>query len=405
MEDILLNKNITYIDDSTDFSASIIEELKINILFLEILDLNNIDYSFICNKTNLIKTDAIVCNYNENNSSKIIELIEKIREIDDLIPIVINISTNYDEELKNLKFNISKCFNIPFDISHLFNKIEICLKNHNYIKGVFSIKSEFEKYLKAVDKVAIVSKTDLKGNITFANEIFNEISGYSNEELIGRPQSIVRHPQTPKEVFKELWSTIQNGDTWEGKLKNLAKDGSEYYVKTTIFPIHDSKGNIEEYISVRFLITEDELEKKNFRKKVLSNLQDFRKKEVDYNNKINSLEHKINNNELESKEEIIQELLQDKIVLKKQISDTEDELKKQIKMNELRINKSLSQIKEYAQIVKSLNNQIIVQKEITNKKDNLLKEANTKIIELEKRLTEKNKQVADLHDVIESKNK
>ena len=69
----------------------------------------------------------------------------------------------------------------------------------------------------------IISETDLKGVITYANRKFCEISGYSAEELVGKPHNIIRHPDMPKEAFAKVWSTIQSGQIWHGLVKNLRK--------------------------------------------------------------------------------------------------------------------------------------------------------------------------------------
>lgn len=76
----------------------------------------------------------------------------------------------------------------------------------------------------------IISRTDFDGNITFANELFASISGYSVDELVGKPHSIVRHPDMPKSVFKDLWETLESGELWKGYVKNIRKDGGFYWV-------------------------------------------------------------------------------------------------------------------------------------------------------------------------------
>ncbi|GAB6068129.1 hypothetical protein JCM13664_14480 [Methylothermus subterraneus] len=96
----------------------------------------------------------------------------------------------------------------------------------------------------------IVSRTDLNGVITHANRSFVEMSGYREEELIGAPHSILRHPDMPKAAFKDLWDTIQRGEIWQGYVKNLRKDGRYYWVKATVIP-NVRSGRIVGYTSVR----------------------------------------------------------------------------------------------------------------------------------------------------------
>lgn len=117
-------------------------------------------------------------------------------------------------------------------------------------------KRELTEFTHALNNSAIVSKSDLKGNITEVNDKFCEISGYERDELIGKPHSIVRHPDMDSKVFEALWDDIKYGVPFQGIIKNRAKDGSAYYVNTTIIPLHDKKGKIDEYLSVRHDVTE-----------------------------------------------------------------------------------------------------------------------------------------------------
>lgn len=113
-----------------------------------------------------------------------------------------------------------------------------------------------EEYKKAVDIGSIVSKTNSKGIITYVNEEFCKISGYSANELIGKNHNIVRHPDVGSEIYKDLWQTIKSKKVWKGKIKNLAKDGSAYYVKAAIVPILDDNQDIVEYLALRQNVTE-----------------------------------------------------------------------------------------------------------------------------------------------------
>jgi aerotaxis receptor len=106
----------------------------------------------------------------------------------------------------------------------------------------------------------IVSSTDLKGIITYANRKFCEISGYNKEELTGKNHNIVRHPDMPKAAFKELWDTIQDGKEWTGIVKNLRKDGKYYWVYSHITPIYDNNGNISGYTAARRPASSSEVE-------------------------------------------------------------------------------------------------------------------------------------------------
>lgn len=102
------------------------------------------------------------------------------------------------------------------------------------------------------ENLFIVSKTDLKGKITYGNDLFIEISGYSEKELIGAPHSILRHADMPRAVFKLLWDRIQSGNEVFAYVKNRAKSGKFYWVHAYVTPIVDSRKNqIIGYHSVR----------------------------------------------------------------------------------------------------------------------------------------------------------
>ena len=96
----------------------------------------------------------------------------------------------------------------------------------------------------------IVSRTDLQGVITHANEAFVEMSGYERAELIGAPQHVLRHPDMPRAAFKDLWDTVLRGEKWHGYVKNLCKDGSFYWVYATVIP-NVRNGQATGYTSVR----------------------------------------------------------------------------------------------------------------------------------------------------------
>ena len=97
----------------------------------------------------------------------------------------------------------------------------------------------------------IVSMTDLKGRITYGNRIFIEFSGYSEKELLGSQHNIVRHPDMPRAVFQLLWDKIQKREECFAYVKNMAKDGSFYWVFTNVTPTFDEAGNPTGYLSVR----------------------------------------------------------------------------------------------------------------------------------------------------------
>ena len=104
----------------------------------------------------------------------------------------------------------------------------------------------------------LITETDLKGVIKFANSEFCKTTGYKYKELIGKAHNIVRHPDMPNTVFESLWGTISKGKTWTGCIKNKTRNGDFYWCFATIFP-HSLDSELSGYISCRRKATNDEI--------------------------------------------------------------------------------------------------------------------------------------------------
>ncbi len=161
--------------------------------------------------------------------------------------------------LKNLKESIQNIKNDKYKEIKVdkYDEISIITKDFNKLSKTLKDNISFlNSYKSVMDEGSIVTKSDLKGNITYANDNFFKVTGYSKNETIGSPHSIVRDPDVSPKVFAKLWKTIQSKKVWKGILKNRKKDGSFYWVDIVIQPILNSKDEIIEYIAVRHEITE-----------------------------------------------------------------------------------------------------------------------------------------------------
>ena len=176
------------------------------------------------------------------------------------------------EILTNINNDLNKTYKL-FSLYTLLNFLGILI-----FIGIIIIVLKLihnERKLKLItDKYIISSVTDTKGKILDASDAFCAISGYTREELVGKPHNIVRHPDMPKSAFKDLWDTIKQGRTWQGRVKNLKKDGGYYWVYANIEPIFNKKGAIEAYAAIRIDITdsihlEEELEKSQQKDKAM----------------------------------------------------------------------------------------------------------------------------------------
>ena len=156
-----------------------------------------------------------------------------------------------------LKLGVKDIIKKPYSHEEMLFKTNfwtVCRKHEQEKSEILKVLNEYKD---AVDESAIVSKTDPEGIITYVNDAFCQISGYTREELIGQNHNIISHPDTAKETYKELWQTIcQLKKPWHGVLKNKKKNGSCYWVRSFIKPVLDRDRNIVEYIAIRVDISD-----------------------------------------------------------------------------------------------------------------------------------------------------
>jgi len=112
------------------------------------------------------------------------------------------------------------------------------------------------RYAETIDRYVMATTTDIHGNILTASKAFCDISGYQQEELIGRNHNIVRHPDTPQALYKNLWKTLLNGESWHGEMCSRSKTGTTFWMETHIDAIIDKTGQTIGYIAIRHDITE-----------------------------------------------------------------------------------------------------------------------------------------------------
>lgn len=110
-------------------------------------------------------------------------------------------------------------------------------------------------YIKVMEEYVYTTKTDINGILTDVSESFCRLSGYTREELVGYKHNVVRHPDNPDIFYANLWDTISKGEIWEGEVRNHRKDGSDFWMDTIIYPLHDEEYNIIGYASMRHNIT------------------------------------------------------------------------------------------------------------------------------------------------------
>lgn len=187
-----------------------------------------------------------------------LEMIGKIREIDNKIPILV--LSAYNESgffMDSIKLGVEGYLLKPIDMDQFIGVLDKSIEKLQLQDKLNDKIKLLDQYQEVTDNSSIVSKTNLKGMITYINQEFIDISGYQEDELIGANHNIIRHPDTPKELYEDMWNIIRDKkDIWKGIVRNQSKNGKSYYVKTTVKPILDINNNIIEYIALRDDITD-----------------------------------------------------------------------------------------------------------------------------------------------------
>ena len=396
-ENVISTLTVLYVEDSktTRESMSVLLKNKFKKVFVA----NDGMEGFLLCKENLEQINIIITDVNMPKLSGI-EMVAKIRELHSDIPVIFTSAyTDSNLLLGAMELGITDYLVKPFSLPNLFIRIEHIFEEIHYQHLAVRQEKELTQYLELLNKVAIVSKTDPKGKILYINDIFSEISGFAKGELIGKSHNIVRHPDMPKEIFKELWNTISQGNIWKGKVKNMAKDGSSYYVNATILPIYDDNESIIGYIGIRFLITEDEDNKREFRKKVVDHIKISKEKEIKLSNEIKKLQENDKNHK-----NLLLALDDEKKRSEKQYSQIvyyEDELKNmQVSSDDLK-NKFKKQMANFVVEIRKLQsgNKLLEEKDEKNTEN--IRARDKEIKKLQEQIEEQNKIILNLKDVLE----
>lgn len=197
------------------------------------------------------------------------ELIEKVRAANSDIPILImSAYTESEYFVRSIKLKVDGYIIKPIDFKQLTSELEHQINNLNNRFMLKRNEKLLKEYKEVLDRSSLVSKTDINGKITYVNEAFCKISGFTKDELIGKSHNIVRHPDMEDSVFEKLWETIKGKKHWQGIIKNKTKEGGAYYVNSYVSPILNEENEIEEFISIRTDITELELYKQDIEKQL-----------------------------------------------------------------------------------------------------------------------------------------
>jgi len=244
---------------------------------------HNEEFDLIISDINMPKMDGI-------------ELLEKIRDKNKDIPFIfITARSESEQMIKAINLHVNSYILKPLDFTFVESNIDKICQDIYYKRSYEVQKKETESYLAFLNKETIVTKTDAQGNITFVNDAFLEISGFTKEEVIGEKHNILKHPDTSDSVYKTIWETIQKGNNWEGRIKNLSKDKETIYLNKKIMPLFDETGkNITGYISINFLVTDEENQRRINHRKLIEQITIYKKEIASIKNEKENIENRIN---------------------------------------------------------------------------------------------------------------
>ena len=195
------------------------------------------------------------------------KMIKLIKQINPTIPIIIITAFNDADYLfEAIKLNVTSYLTKPLNLFSLSEELSNISKNINLENENKQMYNSLKQYKDIIDERSIISKTDINGIITYVNEPFEKITGYSKDELIGYSHSKIIHSEINKDIFQNILKKINiEKKLWQGRLKNFSKNGEVYFIDTIIKPILDLDENIIEFISLSNDITDLEKTKEYFK--------------------------------------------------------------------------------------------------------------------------------------------
>jgi CheY-like chemotaxis protein len=331
-----------------------------------------------------------------------LEMLEKIRDLDKEVPLIYTTARSESENiLKAVSLNVSHYILKPIDSEDLLKKVyEICEKQY-VEKKLEDTKTELENYINAINKVAVIYKLNIEGKVLNANNMTLDISGYSEDEIKEISFYDLVHPDIPKTSISRSWEEIKKGKSWTGNTKYITKNKEAFYLKCSIFKLSPE---LNEFITIGFSLNEENSEKREFKKKVMKAIQEFKKNEMNYkkiiieqNEKLQDLERKLPRliDELKTEKEKTssrQRQLDHYELQMHNVDEKYDKFMKDLSKKRDEQTREINELKNEKLLLKNKNNEYEAEISATKKELKLLMETNE----------QKNKKILDLKDVINS---
>lgn len=284
-KDFLKQLNILYVEDDELIKKELNDTLKLffkDILLasdgeeaIELFNANQKNIDLILSDINMPKKDGIA-------------LLHEIRKIDKIVPFIFTTAfTNHEYLIDSIKYGVNDYFVKPLDIKELLGKIETLSRKSKKQKKIDHYQNMINEYLDTINKVAFVFVFDKNKKITYVNEFYTELSKLDVDDVLDNEFNYIYHKDIPSEIINKQWEDLNNNKRWSGNLKFMTKDDTAFYSNCTIIPVLNENAN--KFISINFITTKEENNRRNFKKKVLYNFNETKKIYRKAQEKIDSL--------------------------------------------------------------------------------------------------------------------
>ena len=259
-------------------------------MFKEVILVDNSKTALECFFNQGKKIDIIISDMQLERGNRGIDILEKVRQKDENIPFILTSGVFDTEELlQAIKLKATDFLTKPLNSNDLLSCVEkICL-NFYYEEVKEESSSEMNYIVDVINEVALISKTNLNGEITYVNDYFSKISGYSKDEILGKSHDLIK--DSTFQIITLDKDNLFDSKLWDGKVKNISKNGEQFYTYLSV--LNSFNNNKQELIWIRFLANEYEQEQEDFRKKVSENLNNSRRINLQAREKIEELESKL----------------------------------------------------------------------------------------------------------------
>ncbi|GGD47031.1 hypothetical protein GCM10012288_21590 [Malaciobacter pacificus] len=396
-KDFLKQLNILYVEDDELIKKELNDTLKLffkDILLasdgeeaIELFNANQKNIDLILSDINMPKKDGIA-------------LLHEIRKIDKIVPFIFTTAfTNHEYLIDSIKYGVNDYFVKPLDIKELLGKIETLSRKSKKQKKIDHYQNMINEYLDTINKVAFVFVFDKNKKITYVNEFYTELSKLDVDDVLDNEFNYIYHKDIPSEIINKQWEDLNNNKRWSGNLKFMTKDDTAFYSNCTIIPVLNENGN--KFISINFITTKEENNRRNFKKKVLYNFNETKKIYRKAQEKIDSLTKELEHYKgFEKKESEFEKVKNQNNEYINNINNLENKLKdirnrqelftKNVNLKMKEISESTDSMKE--QMIKADKKVIYLRREIKVREHYIEK--------IQKELQIKKQKVSDLEDVL-----